>query len=191
MAKTKEPAPAYEPTSRERQSLEAFSARRTARPPSPGLKVVKRANVTELDIDHADRQTGTLLLMQATGTANSDFLHGLLLQLSVAAGDKTGADGVNFLLSAMKGVQPRDEVEAMLAAQMAVTHKATMLLAKRLIHTETIQQQDSAERAFNKLARTFTAQVEALKRYRSAGEQTLRSSIYLAVYSRRHYDRDV
>jgi hypothetical protein len=35
-------------------------------------------------------------------------------------------------------------------------------------------QQDSAERAFNKLARTFAAQVEALKRYRSGGEQTVR-----------------
>jgi len=29
----------------------------------------------------------------------------------------------------------------------------------------------SAERAFNKLARTFAAQVEALKRYRTGGEQ--------------------
>ncbi len=36
---------------------------------------------------------------------------------------------------------------------------------------ETLPQQDSAERAFNKLARTFTAQVEALKRYRTGGEQ--------------------
>jgi hypothetical protein len=34
-----------------------------------------------------------------------------------------------------------------------------------------IQQQDSAERAFNKLARTFAAQVEALKRYRTGGQQ--------------------
>jgi hypothetical protein len=34
-----------------------------------------------------------------------------------------------------------------------------------------IPQQDSAERAFNKLARTFAAQVEALKRYRTGGEQ--------------------
>jgi hypothetical protein len=32
----------------------------------------------------------------------------------------------------------------------------------------------SAERAFNKLARTFAAQVEALKGYRSRGEQTVR-----------------
>jgi hypothetical protein len=35
-------------------------------------------------------------------------------------------------------------------------------------------QQDSAERAFNKLVRTFAAQVEALKRYRTGGEQTVR-----------------
>ena len=39
---------------------------------------------------------------------------------------------------------------------------------------DTLAQQDSAERAYNKLARTFASQVEALKRYRSAGEQTVR-----------------
>ena len=43
--------------------------------------------------------------------------------------------------------------------------------ARRLAHVETIQQQDSAERALNKLARTFAMQMEALKRYRTGGEQ--------------------
>ena len=62
----------------------------------------------------------------------------------------------------------------MLAAQMAATHNATMTFARRLAHVENIPQQDSAERAFNKLARTFAAQVEVLKRYRSAGGQTVR-----------------
>ncbi len=57
---------------------------------------------------------------------------------------------------------------------MAAVHSATMTFARRLNHVENIPQQDSAERAFNKLARTFTAQVEALKRYRSAGDQTVR-----------------
>jgi len=81
---------------------------------------------------------------------------------------------LNFTLSVVNGIEPRDEVEAMLAAQMAATHKATMILACHLNHVENIPQLDSAERAFNKLARTFTAQVEALKRYRSSGEQTMR-----------------
>jgi hypothetical protein len=61
----------------------------------------------------------------------------------------------------------------MLAAQMAAVHMSTMTFARRLAHVENIPQQDSAERAFNKLARTFAAQVEALKRYRSGGEQTV------------------
>jgi len=77
----------------------------------------------------------------------------------------------NFLLSIIKGVNPNDQLEAMLAAQMAVVHDATMQFARRLPHVETIQQQDSAERALNKLARTFAMQMEALKRYRTGGEQ--------------------
>src|SRR5215208_6231209 len=75
------------------------------------------------------------------------------------------------MLAVIAGVEPRDEIEAMLAAQMAAVHRATMTFARRLSHVETIPQQDSAERAFTKLARTFAAQMEALKRYRTGGEQ--------------------
>ena len=46
-----------------------------------------------------------------------------------------------------------------------------MMLARRLNHVETLQQQDAAERAVNKLARTFATQLEALKRYRTGGTQ--------------------
>jgi hypothetical protein len=59
----------------------------------------------------------------------------------------------------------------MLAAQMAAVHIATMTFARRLAHIETIAQQDSAERAFNKLARTFASQLEALNRHRGKGQQ--------------------
>ena len=75
------------------------------------------------------------------------------------------------MLSVIRGIQPRDEAEWMLAAQMAAVHVATMAFARRLAHEENIPQQDSAERAFNKLARTFAVQMEALKRYRTGGEQ--------------------
>jgi hypothetical protein len=43
----------------------------------------------------------------------------------------------------------------MLATQMAAVHIATMTLACRLARVETIEQQDSAGGALNKLARTF------------------------------------
>lgn len=38
----------------------------------------------------------------------------------------------------------------------------------------TLRRQDADERARNKLARTYAAQVEALKRYRSKGQQIVR-----------------
>jgi hypothetical protein len=79
--------------------------------------------------------------------------------------------GLNFMLSVIKGIEPRDQLEAMLAAQMAVVHVATMTFARRLAHEEEIGQVDSAERAFNKLTRTFAMQMEALRRYRSGAEQ--------------------
>jgi hypothetical protein len=79
----------------------------------------------------------------------------------------------NFVLAVIRSVEPRDELEAMLAAQMGAVHVATMAMARRLTHVETIPQQDAAERALNKLARTFAAQIEALRRYRSGGQQTV------------------
>ena len=78
------------------------------------------------------------------------------------------------MLAVIKGIEPQDQVESMLAAQMAAIHMATMTFARRLAHVDNIAQQDSAERAFNKLARTFTTQIEALKRYRTGGQQTVR-----------------
>ena len=77
------------------------------------------------------------------------------------------------MLSVVKGLAPRDQIEAMLAAQMAAVHNATMTFARRLAHVDNLPQQDSAQNAFNKLARTFAAQVEALKNYRSKGEQRM------------------
>src|SRR5271157_2533343 len=77
------------------------------------------------------------------------------------------------MLAVVKGSEPREQIEAMLASQMAAVHNATMTFARKLAHVENIPQQDSAQNAFNKLSRTFAAQVEALKRYRSGGEQKM------------------
>ena len=63
--------------------------------------------------------------------------------------------GVNFMLAMINGVEPKDQVKAMLAAQTAAVHNVTMTFARRLNHVVNIPQQDSAERDFNKLARTF------------------------------------
>src|SRR5262245_43571135 len=146
----------YEPTPRERDAIEAFNARRRGTLPSPRLKVSQTDTATTISPDHQDPQTGQAVLMQALGTTDTDFLSGILLQLSNAAGERPDPEGArNFMLAVVKGLEPKDQLETMLGAQMAAVHLATMTFARRLGHIETIQQQDSAERAFNKLARTF------------------------------------
>jgi hypothetical protein len=116
---------------------------------------------------------GLSLLAEALATTDVSFVVGLISQLADAGTRRRKVDEreLNFMLSVMKGAKPKDQIEALLAAQMAAVHTATMTFARRLANVENIAQQDSAERAFNKLARTFAAQVEALKRYRTGGEQ--------------------
>lgn len=171
--KTKDLVKPYERTPREREAVAKFFAKR----PAPRMKVsVGKNGVPNLSPDHPDAGTAQAVICDALGTRDFDFLDGIIKQLSNASskGQTIDEDGLNFMLSMVKGIEPRDQVETMLAAQMAATHNATMTFARRLNHVDNLAQQDSAERAYNKLARTFAAQVEALKRYRSAGEQTVR-----------------
>jgi hypothetical protein len=123
---------------------------------------------------YGDPDLAALLLMADMGTTDYSFFRGAERAGCNSVGShkrQVDQEASNFALSVIRGVEPRDQVEAMLAAQMAAVHMATMMLARRLNHVETIPQQDAAERALNKLARTFSTQVEALKRYRTGGTQ--------------------
>jgi hypothetical protein len=73
----------------------------------------------------------------------------------------------------VKSIKPRDCVEAMLVAQMVSVHVMAMRCAYHLANAEDVAQQDSAARAFGRLARTFPAQIEALNRYRTNGEPAM------------------
>jgi hypothetical protein len=163
--KEKAAEPEHMITPRERAAMQRFLAEREAHP-APRLKLSGH----EVSLQHPDQLVGQALLMEALGTTNLEFLDGLLGQLA-NAGWGNDERSINFMLSVVKGIEPRDQVEAMLAAQMAAVHVAAMRFSRRLANVENIPQQDSAERAFNKLARTFVAQMEALKRYRTGGEQ--------------------
>ena len=112
-------------------------------------------------------------MMRALGTDSAEFTDGVLRQLASAVSLGGGADeeAINFALAVIAGIEPKDELETMLAVQMAAIHLATMTFTRRLAHVETLDQQHGSEGALNKLARTFAMQLEALKRYRTGGEQ--------------------
>jgi hypothetical protein len=162
----------YRPTVPEQTALDNIRRRRAAQT-TPRLKVVNNGAVATITPDHPDQAVGFLLLREALGSVGCDFADVLIRQLAQAASPSKEIDEakLNFMLSVVKDAKPKDQFEAMLAAQMAAVHMATMTFAQRLARVENIPQQDSAWRAFNQFARTFAMQMEALKRYRTGGEQ--------------------
>jgi hypothetical protein len=144
-------------------------ARKAAASVAPRLTV----SVNRISIDHPDKDTGSLLFTEALGSADPEFANGIIAQLeeAVTEGKKIDEKALGFMVSVIKGIEPRDQIETMLAAQMAAVHMAMMRIIRLLADSQFVTQLDSAERAFNKLARTFTSQVDALKRYRTGGEQ--------------------
>ena len=130
-----------------------------------------------INLDHPDATVGEALLAEALGTADLDFVKGLVRQIvdAVAAERPLDEAKLNFVLAVVIGVKPRDQLEAMLATQMAAVHSATMTLARRLAEVggapRSAPERDSLSSAFNKCARTYTTQLEALKRHRAGGER--------------------
>ena len=79
----------------------------------------------------------------------------------------------NYALAIVAEIAPRDGIEAMLATQMAAVHMTAMRESRNLANSDTIDQFNAHERALNKLMRTFTAQMGALRKHRHGGKQTV------------------
>jgi hypothetical protein len=91
------------------------------------------------------------LLSEALGSQDPDFVWGLVMQLAHASTRLNDGEGLNFTLSTIKSIHPRDGIEAMLAAQMAAVHMSVMNYVDdlaRLDHTPQ-PQQEMAERTLN------------------------------------------
>ena len=158
----------YQPTAREQEALSRQIRRSEAEVPMPPLKFESTDKSLNVRIHHNDGAVGCSLLREALGSTSDAFVNELILQLENARSSQD--HNLNFALSVIKSIKPNDQLETMLAAQMAVTHMATMRFASRLGQANSVEHLDCAERAYNKLARTFVTQMEALKRYRT-GEQ--------------------
>jgi hypothetical protein len=171
----KAPATPYVPTEREKQVVAdyAASADMTA---VPRMVFVDKSGNVDLSFAHADQNIAQKLIAKALGassvTAGFSTIKDLI-NISASSAEIADADNTNQALAVIRGIGPKDHVEMMLATQMVAIHKATVAMSRRLNLATTWPQIDNSERALNKLSRTFATQVEALKRYRSKGEQTV------------------
>ena len=182
MARNKQkPAPApktetYTPTAKEAAIAAELLERRRQAPPPIKFKLSESGGKTIVEQEHPSQTVSTAVLMHNLGSINGHFTECLLSQLAnvITTGTTLNPEGLNNAVAMVQGIRPADETEAMLAAEMVAIHNATMTAARRLKNVDMITQQDSASNMLNKLARTFATQVEALKKYRSAGEQTIK-----------------
>jgi hypothetical protein len=89
-------------------------------------------------------------------------------------GNKELAKLFSNAMAILQGIKPKDEVEGMLVVQMIGVHNMAMDAMKLVMISD--QYPESKERNTNratKLLRTFASQIEALKRYRTGGQQKM------------------
>src|SRR5262245_54368580 len=87
----------------------------------PSVKIERDGDKIYLRLDCEDYEKGAELLMKAIGVEDESALYGILGQLAHASPSTVGdAEALNSMLSILKGLKPRDQAEAMFAAQMVV-----------------------------------------------------------------------
>jgi hypothetical protein len=140
----------------------------------------RRDGVLESAFDHpaGGEWFALMRLLEALGTTSPDFALRSLHQLAVlhAKGEAPEAvqESTNAMLAAVAAVKPQDELEGQLAVQMAGTHWLAMSLLSRLAGTADRLLVEAYGTMAVKLLRTYTAQLEALRRHRSCGQQLVR-----------------
>src|SRR5262245_39723067 len=127
----------------------------------------------EVTVTSPDCPADTKATAVTNGPLEDESLLGGLLTQLLDAGPQRGQASVHkedYMFALLLGLAPRDHLEVMLMSQMAAVHVATLTAAGELARAQTFPQHDNAERKFNKLARTFVTQMEALSRYRTGGD---------------------
>jgi hypothetical protein len=165
---------ALEPAEAEQAEIRALAKRKKARRRAPRF-VVHQQEGGQVQMApagvHADAAGARV--MNAFGITNLDLAECLVTQIINtthlrSSNEPVAEANLNAALAAVTGIAPGDEAEAMLAAQMVGVHWLAMDLLRKA--NDRARLNDAGNLAV-KLLRTFTTQLEALKRYRSAGEQ--------------------
>lgn len=164
-----------QPTVRQQEVLARAAGRFAARRIPVSVAVIQDGSTIKVDARHADADGHIKHLLDSCGTASIDFAEAIVSQLTEATrlstAEKPSETRLNSMLAVLSGIAPSDELEAMLAAQMAITHDLAMDMAGRAKRSEYVQTLQDCGNLSVKLLRTFTLQVEALAKLRRGGVQ--------------------
>lgn len=143
--------------------------------------ITKRASImpderTYLEEDRSAAQSLAWARLKKTtgirGVAAAQLVTGQITSMGLQWSKDVQPLVINGTLGLINEIGPRDAAEGMLATQMAATHNQIMrlhtLTADPQLRVDTFQMYLSL---IAKLERTYTAQLEALARYRNQGKQ--------------------
>jgi hypothetical protein len=165
------------PSDAERHEIAAATGRHRQRPPRVAINIRQpEIGPPEISPTHSDGVGWLTRLQDALGTSSFDFVNTELCRLMTVFRDSAGvidARALNAAVAMIDGLKPQNEIEGMLAVQMAVTHGLAMKFSARLYSgkIETIPQQDSAALTLSRLQRAFTTQIDSLSNMRRGGRQ--------------------
>jgi hypothetical protein len=143
----------------------------------------KKGNIQTLGPE-CDRSLALAKMTEAFGSADHGlqlFLLNQVVQTFKGCQSSAGScdtskmvELCDYAMAILQGINPQDEIEGMLAVQMVGVHNMAMDAMRSVMIPDQYPEARNwnANRA-NKLLKTFAAQVEALKKYRTGGQQKM------------------
>jgi hypothetical protein len=174
MAKTRKIAPKQLPDPSERERAQILDARAelAQRPARVSVAANLEDRVLSIGPPHADHAGWHDAMRNAAATTSLDFAN-FALGSAMAIVDPTGENQgrCNAALAMIQAVEPKNEVEAVMAAQMVGVHALAMDSMAKAVGADTMPRRDAFITQATKMTRTFAAQLEALAKLRSGGKQ--------------------
>ena len=169
----------HEFTAEQQQRVDKFIERSKNKPIKFMIKDGGLKGSLEVHFDNSDDPLSPVKMMEALGTVDSDLQLHLLTQVlscfvsnNGTYNEKAGQAG-NAAMAILNGVQPQDEIEGMLAVQMVGVHNMAMDCISKATQTERVDFMNIYMNAATKSLRTFVTQMEAMKKYRTGGQQKM------------------
>jgi hypothetical protein len=166
-------------TEEEKQRLARYEARAHTKPVK--FKAGSNAKKVQITIENLDDPLLDVKMSEAFGTTDIDVQGHFLDQVVRTFGGTFSVDGhcnpaiagaANQALAILAGVQPQNELEAMLVIQMIGVHNMAIdTLRRAMTSGQTFAGKRANVNQATKMLRTYMAQMEVLKRYRTAGQQ--------------------
>ncbi len=141
------------------------------------------SGIKDMSLKNPDDPLREVKFAEALGTPDGDLQGHLFEQAIQTFKGTVSTDGedykritvaANSLMAILSGIQPQDEIEGMLAVQMIGVHNMAMrTMGLAMLGGQTFEGKKNNVNFATKMLRTFMAQMEALKKYRTGGQQKM------------------